>query len=189
MGIISVTPKVVGQPTVEPVSVAEFKLAARIDDTRFDAEIPGLLAAAREMAEHETGRYFCEQTLRVELPGWPSAGDVINVPEPTVAVASYWNGSAWATVPALQIVAYAEGDGTVVVPAVGAAWPDLGASAGGARVRIDITTGNANPATVPDAVKTYIKAVASLMLDNPSMNLEDASNLRSRLLDRSRLWT
>ena len=33
-------------PTVEPVTVSDAKAALRIDDTRFDAQLPGLIAGA-----------------------------------------------------------------------------------------------------------------------------------------------
>lgn len=37
-------------PTAEPVALSDAKLALRIDDTAFDALLPGLISIARQCA-------------------------------------------------------------------------------------------------------------------------------------------
>jgi uncharacterized phiE125 gp8 family phage protein len=73
--------KVITQPTVEPVTLADVKLHCRVDHTDEDTYISGLLKAAREYCENFTGRAFVERTLQYNLNKWPSR-KVIYLPRP-----------------------------------------------------------------------------------------------------------
>lgn len=42
--------------SIEPVAVADARVACRIDGLDLDGELAGLISAAREQAEHITGR-------------------------------------------------------------------------------------------------------------------------------------
>lgn len=84
-------------PTTEPVTLAEAKLAARVSGSSMDLLIPGLITAARELAEQETGAKFMQQTWRTELVDWPAATDVLAINQATAAAVSYWNGAAWSS--------------------------------------------------------------------------------------------
>lgn len=179
-------------PLVEPVTVAEAKLAARIDDAvRFDAMLPSLIAAARQVAEQEIGRQIMSQVWRIELADWPTATDELQVYQATAAAVSYWDGSAWIALSGAAYMFGALGAGTALAPVTGSSWPVLGARPVGPRVRIDLTAGAATAAEVPDCVKLYIKAMVSFWLDNASAvtpdNLRPAPFLRG-LLDPVRLW-
>lgn len=178
-------------PTIEPVTLAEAKAAARISDTTFDAQLPGMIAAARQMAEQETGQRFLAQTWRTELADWPADDDVLPVHQATAAAVSYWNGSGWVGLAGGAFEFGQVGAGTALAPAVGTSWPALGAKAIGPRVRIDLTAGAANADAVPPCVKLYIQALVAWWIDNPSAmaagNLQEAPFLRS-LLDPVRLW-
>lgn len=183
-------------PTVEPVSVSDAKLALRIDDTRFDTLLPGLISAARAVAEQETGRQLVQQTWREELAGWPSATDIIHVHRPTACAITYWDGSAWVSLSGSGY-AYAPdavtGNGTSLAPALGSSWPALGDIAIGPRVRIDLTAGVASgsAATVPEGIKTFITALVGQMIQTPEMTAAaavEAHPLLARLLDPWRLY-
>lgn len=183
------------QPTVEPVTLAEAKPALRLDDDRFDALLPGLISAARQLAEQETGRLFVAQTWRAELSDWPAADEPLHVYRPTAVAITYWNGSTWASL-ASNLYAYAAddiGSGTVFAPALTTTWPTLGAIAIGPRVRIDLTAGlPADQADqVPAAVKAFITAVAGQLIQSPDLTATQAMQahpLLSRLLDPWRLY-
>jgi uncharacterized phiE125 gp8 family phage protein len=178
-------------PATEPVTLAEAKVAARVDDSRFDSLLPGFISAARAMAEQETGRQFMAQTWRTDLEDWPAADATIHVHRATAAAVTYWNGSAFVSLAGSGYVYHPLGNGTALVPAIGAAWPELGAIAGGPRVRIDLTAGAASAADVPEGVKTYIKALVVQMLESPSLaaaSVAEANPLLGRLLDPYRLW-
>lgn len=57
----------VSPPETEPVSLAEAKAHARIDTDADDALIAALIVAARQWAEHATGRAFITQTWQLSL--------------------------------------------------------------------------------------------------------------------------
>lgn len=180
-------------PTCEPVTIDDAKLALRIDDTAFDAVLPGLISAAREQAEHITGRAFMRQTRRAELADWPAATDVFPVHRATAVVVSYWDGSAWASLAGSAFAFAANGGGTSIAPAVGAAWPALGAVAIGPRVRVDITAGlaAADAFATPEAVRAFVVALVGQMLDAPELPASDtveANPLLCRLLDPWRVY-
>ena len=179
-------------PTVEPVTLAEAKAAARISDTNFDAQLPGLIVAARQMAEQETGRQFMAQTWRAELLDWPASDDVLHVHQATAVAVSYWTGSAWASLAGSAFEFGPVDAGTALAPVTGTSWPTLGAKAIGPRVRVDLTAGATEATAVEECVKLYIKALVAWWVDNPSAmaagNLQEAPFLRS-LLDPVRLWS
>lgn len=159
-----------GSDLGEPVTLAEAKLAARIDAsiTNYDNDVSRAITAARLMAEQITGRDFVRKTRRVTLKEWPAATDVLHVYEPVAVAISWWDGTAWQALDANAYAYWAEDAGTCIAPAIGASWPTLGQVAGGARVRIDITAGPADPrAATPADVKLYIAAMVSHWHDNP----------------------
>ena len=178
-------------PTAEPVTVDEAKLAARVDGTALDAVIPGLISAARQLAEQSTGRQLMEQVWRIELTDWPLAADVLHVHQATAASITYWNGSAWVALAGAAYEFAAQDGGTVLAPALGTSWPTLGDKAVGARVRIDLTAGVDEAGEVPQCVRLYIKALVAYWVDNPAAagpaNREAAPFLRA-LLDPVRVY-
>ena len=183
-------------PIVEPVTVSEAKAALRIDDTRFDALLPGLISSARAVAEQETGRQLVQQVWRTELADWPADDDVIAVYRATAAAVSYWDGAAWQTLAGSGYVFApdaATGNGTVLAPAIGSSWPALGSVAIGPRVRIDLTAGvaTAQAATVPEGIKTFIAALVGQIIQSPELTATaavQAHPLLARLLDPWRLY-
>jgi len=174
-------------PTAEPVTLDEAKLAARIGgSTAFDALVPGLIVAARQLAEQQTGRQLMAQTWRTELTDWPAADHVLHVHQATAAAVSYWNGSAWVTMAGGAFVAFALGNGTALAPALTTSWPTLGDIAGGPRVRIDLTAGATDAADVPECVKLYIKACVAYAIENPTDPAPPAG--LAFLLDSARVY-
>lgn len=181
---------------VEPVTLAEAKLAARVDSSDLDAFITAAIEVGRTQAEQITGRLYRQQTLREQLVSWPSCGNVvIPVLAATACAISYWNGSSWAT---LMTTAYVFGPSadfggarTELAPAYGTTWPVLGNIAVGPRVRIDLTAGPATAAMVPEAVKLYIKACVSGWVNTGDylVNKQMVPNpMLDSLLDAERLW-
>ena len=179
-------------PTTEPVTLAEAKLAARVSGSSMDLLIPGLITAARELAEQETGAKFMVQTWRTELVDWPAATDVLAINQATAAAVSYWNGAAWSSELAESAYVFApDGIGTVLAPATGTSWPTLGDRPVGPRVRIDLTTGATDPDAVAESVKLFIKACVAYWIDNPQAASATGVALPmhlGHLLDRQRLY-
>jgi hypothetical protein len=85
-----------GSGGTEPVTLAEAKLAARVDSSDLDAFITGAIEVGRRQAEQITGRLYRLQTLREQFADWPTCGNVvIPVLNASAAAITYWNGSAW----------------------------------------------------------------------------------------------
>jgi len=78
--------KVVTPVATEPVTLAEARLQCKVDadDTTHDALITGLITAAREFAEHYTGRALAPQTLEAALDAFTD-DDYIDLPMPPVS--------------------------------------------------------------------------------------------------------
>lgn len=75
--------RTVTEPSVEPITLAEARTFARIDDadTTQDAWLTMFIAAARRQAENITRRAFVERTYELSLPCWPADG-IIVLPKP-----------------------------------------------------------------------------------------------------------
>jgi uncharacterized phiE125 gp8 family phage protein len=58
-------------PAVEPLSVEEAKLHCKVEDTADDGLVRSMIQAAREVAEHKTGRALIEQRWERVLDGFP----------------------------------------------------------------------------------------------------------------------
>jgi len=185
-------PTLITPPTAEPVTLAEAKLAARVDGSAHDALIGGLIVAAREQAEHVAGRRWIAQTWRHELTDWPAADVALPQPDATAVAISYWNGAAWVSLAGSAFGFGPLNSGTAIAPAVGASWPTLGDIAIGPRVRVEITSGAASAAGVPEVVKLYIKACVAHWVDNPGAQpangKAETSPLFDRLLDSVRVY-
>ena len=174
-------------PTAEPVTLDEAKLAARLGDSAaFDGLVPGLIAAARQLAEQATGRQLMAQTWRTELADWPATTDIIAVHQATAAAVSYWTGSTWATLAGSAYEFGAVDNGTALAPVIGTAWPSLADKAIGPRVRIDLTAGTTDAADVPDCVRLYIRAAVAYGIDNPGEPTPPRS--LASLLDSARVY-
>lgn len=177
----------------EPVTVPEAKLAARLelDDTAFDGLVAGFITAAREQAEQVTGRLYREATVRIELTDWPSSTYRLNVHAPRSVAIQWWDGAAWQLLDGTLFAFAALDASTVIAPALGAGWPQLGQVAIGPRVRIDITAGPTSSSQVPEQVKLYIKALVSFWVNRPDAGQVGPLQTNphfDRLLDRERLW-
>ncbi|MCT8999641.1 head-tail connector protein [Chelativorans intermedius] len=65
------------EPAVEPVSPVEAKAHLRIDHDSEDTLISGLIRAARQEVEQETGLALIDQSWRLALDRWPRDGLVL----------------------------------------------------------------------------------------------------------------
>lgn len=78
--------KVITPVATEPVVLSEARLQCKVDadDTSHDALLTSLCTAAREFAEHYTGRALAQQTLEAALDRFPCER-YIDLPMPPVA--------------------------------------------------------------------------------------------------------
>lgn len=71
MPIITIT-----APAAEPVTTAEVKAAARIDDSNLDSQISILISAFRQQAEHKQERRLITQTVELVLDEFPASNEI-----------------------------------------------------------------------------------------------------------------
>lgn len=179
--------------STEPVSVPDAIFAARLDsgDAGMESLVASLITAAREQAEHVTGRLYVPRNIQVTSIDWPSSTAVLYVQNPRNVNVSYWNGIAWVDMLTTEFAWAAVTGGTIIAPALGTTWPTLGDIAIGPRVRVDIAAGLADPLSAPEQVKNYIKALVTVWVRSPGASdyrkLEQNPHF-DRLLDAERLW-
>lgn len=179
----------------EPVTTSEAALAARLDpDHPLTDELEALITSARESAEFITGRCYRLQRRTFGLSRWPSSSQPMPVHGATACVIEYWTGADWSV---LDVGAYdfapggIGGNGTVVAPRSGMAWPTLGERSIGPRVRVSITAGPESLTAVPAQVKTYIKASVAAWVKSPEAQATGSFSPNpafERLLDAQKLY-
>ena len=180
--------------TIPAVTVADAKFAARLDGSHWDAPVAAMVAAAQQVAEHETGLRLMQQVWRHELDDWPAADDLLPELRPSAVAVSYWTGSAWVVLSTAAYVWSPAGDTgahIALAPMLGGSWPALGAVALGPRVRIDVTSGATTVADVPPTAAQFIKVLVALLVADPTLTAEDAMESHKYLrhiLDPVRLY-
>ena len=153
------TYKVITPVATEPVSLAEARAQLRMtadDTTADDALISVFITAAREFAEHYTGRALSLQTLEMALDAFPAYGfDLDMPPVATITSIKYTDAAGTEqTVPTASYILSLYGDARHVTLAYGASWPATQGITNA--VRIVYVTGYT---VAPKAVK------AALLLD------------------------
>lgn len=145
------------QNAAEPVTVAEMRAQARIDDGADDALLLGYMIAAREHAEAFLGRPILPTPMLAEIEEWPMDRLVIDAPVISVDAVTYTGPGdvllAWND----YVLRSAPGGVKTLRPATGASWPTLGDDP---VIAINITSGwTAN--LLPEAVKVAIMQTAA----------------------------
>lgn len=167
----------------EPVTVAEVKVSARIDDdiTELDNQIKTLITSTRLIAEHECERQFLPHTLQLGFTGWPSeALPVAPVTELVSVEAS--DGTGWEAVEGFSLVQTICGKSEVLYTGDHANLPALPAIEC-ERVRVTVKVG------CPENVRSYIIAMAVHQLTTASAaRPTNPPAYLAGLLDRERNW-
>jgi uncharacterized phiE125 gp8 family phage protein len=145
-------------PTVEPVTLAEAKVALRVEDSLRDALITGLIEAAREHAEHHTGLAFVNQTWELRLDAFPAPGDDIVLGKgPVASITSIFYVDTSGVEQTLATSVYAldvSGPGYARLK-FGQAWPGARVEPNAVRVRFVAGYG-ASGAAVPELIRQWI---------------------------------
>jgi uncharacterized phiE125 gp8 family phage protein len=180
--------KVVTPVASEPVTLAEARLQCKVDsdDTTHDAVLTALITAAREFAEHYTGRALAPQTLEGALDAFPSES-FIDLPMPPVAsvtsVLYTDTASAEQTFSDYSLSTY---DARRINLAADAEWPSTQAVADAVRIRF-VTGYTTAPKAVKAALLLHIEIESPL---NPHSPAERAMKERARdsLLDLVKVY-
>ena len=175
-------------PTIEPVSLADFKLHARIDGTDEDAILPLYIRAARSECEQRLGgRSLLTQTWETVLDRWPDDDDISLDWGPVQSITSVnYRDTAGSlqTVPGSVYALDSVGNPAWVVLQPGQSWPIAGDFANAIAVRY--VTGVATAAEVPDDLKAWILLAAAHLYAQRERTAEARvpSTFHDSLLDR-----
>jgi uncharacterized phiE125 gp8 family phage protein len=186
--------KTITPVTAEPVSLAEARLQCKVDsdDTSHDAVLTSLITAAREYAEHYTGRAIAPVTLEAALDAFPRCSEGFDLPMPPVASITsikYTDpAGAEQTLPTSAYVLSTYGDGRTVTPAAGASWPSTQCIPDAVRVRF--VTGyeaDALPQALKAAMLLHIEMESPLNPQTPAER-ESMGKARDCLLNTKKIW-
>ncbi len=182
-----------GNPAAEPVTLAEAKAHLRVDSSDEDALIAAMISAAREAAEHETGRTFVSTPWRLTLDQFPTS---IALPMPRVTAVTQihyvdGDGITQALNPAgYQLIADSEYEAWIE-PAYGYSWPAVRAQA--EAVRVTYIAGWSNAAAVPQAIKQWmLLAIGDMYASREATvigTIAERLSFVDRLLDPYRVWS
>ena len=154
-------------PAVEPVTSTEAKLQARVEHSADDALITGLIKAARNRAEVQTGRALITQTLAMTWSGFPTGSGIIRLPRPlvqsissiqyvdTAGVTQTWAADQYET----DLPSGEQGMYGRIVPAFGVSYPTTRRQL--VAVTMTWVAGYGLAATVPEAIKAAMKLMIS----------------------------
>lgn len=158
-------------PEVEPVSLAEAKLACRVDVSDADSLILASIQAARGAAEGLTRRALITQTWELALDCFPEW--IIYVPKPTlqsvISIKYIDDLGVVQTLPTDQYIVDSASMPGRITPAFGATWPTARWQINAVMIRF--VAGYGLAAAVPQGIKMWMNIRIKHMFDNPDMVL------------------
>lgn len=183
----------IAAPASEPLALADAKAHCRVDHSDDDALITALIVAAREQAEHETGRALVTQTWELVHDTFPEAFVLRKAPIASVTSVKYLDPATGAeqTLDPADTLLDKDSEPGYLVPAYGKAWPTARAVPNAVRCRYVCGYGNA--AAVPQAIKQWmLLAIGTMYAQRETFASGTVANLPDRfwgsLLDPYRLY-
>lgn len=167
----------------EPVTVAEVKVSARIDEdiTELDEQIKTLITSTRLAAEHECERQFLPYTLLLGFDSWPS-GVLPVAPVTELVGVEALDGTGWVPVDGFALLQTICGTASVVYTGNPSELPALPVLEG-ERVRAKVKVG------CSENIRSYIIAMVAHQLTAPSAGRQTSPPAYlAGLLDRERSW-
>jgi uncharacterized phiE125 gp8 family phage protein len=157
-------------PAAEPVTSAEVKAAAGIDDSTFDAQIDIIIPAMRRAAEQRLGRRLITQTVELVLDEFPAAEIDLQLPDvQAITSVKYLEPDAGVETTLAGTEYSLDGDSTPcwLLPSYDAgAWPSTRDTTNAVRIRFTCGYGNA-AANVPSDIRLWIIAQCVQAINAP----------------------
>lgn len=165
MALIEIT-----APEIEPVTVAEVKAAARVDNSAFDGVIAGAIKMLTGLAQDRLGRRLITQTVELVMDAFPCDAviDLLLPDVQSIVSVKYLDADgSEVTLASTAYVLAASARPCRLVPAYGVIWPSTRCTVEAVRVRFNVGYGAA-AADVPEEIRQWIIAHAVQLLDSPS---------------------
>lgn len=199
--------RLVTEPSIEPVTVAEAKLHLRVDTSSDDGSIGNMISAARRWAEDYTGRRFIKQTwdfwldrfpMSNKMPWWDGIqdgrlsdfiGPAVFIQIPLAPVSSFKflktyddDGTAYEAVASTLVPAY-QAEPFRLALKNGQSWPaTFLRPVQGIQIRLDVGYG-ALASQVPMAIKQAILEYVAGMYDHRGDTDYSVPLMAKQLLD------
>lgn len=181
--------KLITAPVAEPLTVAEAKAHLRVSASDDDAYIEALIVAARQGAEHLTGRALMPQTLELALDEFESEIQLPRPPLASVTSISYVDSNG-ATQTTTDYILDDHGLEARLTPLYGESWPDTRQQANAVLIRY--VAGYADAASVPQQIKAWMLLRIGMLYEHRESVVAGASIAElphvDRLLDAHRTW-
>jgi uncharacterized phiE125 gp8 family phage protein len=152
------TYRMVTPPAVTAVTLADAKIALRIDGNDLDVIVTAWIGSVTAFAEHATGRAMIHQTWRVTHDRFPTAIKIPRAPIASVTTLKYVDplGVEY-LLDAADYEIDAESEPGWIVPAVNKTWPETFDKINA--VKVEVVCGYGAAATaVPAGLRLYILA-------------------------------
>lgn len=168
----------VGQTTVEPVTVAELRTYLRMESTDSTAEdllLGSYITASRRLAENITKRALVASTWQVIIDNWASDTAIVDLPRAplstsTAAVSiTYVQDTTAGTSTTVPSTAYAidfNSEPGRVYPSFGNEWPTNSVREQPNGVTIQYASGYTTTNLIPEPIKIWIQQRAAGMFEN-----------------------
>lgn len=186
--------KLILGPASEPITIAEAKVHLRVesDFTDDDTLITALIVAARQGAEHMTGRALIPQTLELALDEFEEEISLLRPPLASVSSVKYVDADG--VLQTLSTSDYILDDHSAparVVPAYGTSWPSTRCQPNAVLIRY--VAGYANAAAVPQEIKQWMLLRIGVMYENREEvnigNIVTEMPFVDCLLDAYKVWS
>lgn len=153
------------QPVVEPVSVEDLKLHARIDSGFEDSKLQAYITAARLMVEKDTRRALCTQTVVAYYDFIPAYIVLPVAPVQSITSIVYYDSlNTQQTLASTEYESDLYAEPSLIRPAYGKAWPTTYERFNA--VAVTVVCGYGAASAVPEDAKQAIRLLAAHWYEN-----------------------